>query len=258
MKHSISNFVCANGWRLSLPLCSLLLSTGCAAPGLDRPASSARLQTLDASLSALKAEFNRDTSKPRLLALFSPTCGGCLYGAGALQHVAQVATNLTEKVELLVVWLPMLDTDNEREARKAANRFHFMSAHQFYDGSKQSSARLMAEQFPNAVREALEILPPDHPKRKQLEAQQDLQPEQVPLWDAILVFSPGVRWDDRTPAPVWWTRQIGFNGEGKPGELTGLFWKNGTHRLPVKSDWHLEAREALGVAQQENGGSKQP
>jgi len=214
----------------------------------------ARLQTLDASLSALKTEFNRDTSKPRLLTLFSPTCGGCLYGAGALQHEAQVATNLTERVELLVVWLPMLDTDNEREAVKSAHRFDFAGAHHFYDGNKQTSARLMVEQFPNAVREALEILPPDHPKRKQLEAQQDLPPEQVPLWDAVLVFPPGVRWNDRSPAPAWWTRQIGFNGEGKPGELTGLFWKNGPRRLPVNSDWHLEAREALRVAQQE----KQP
>ena len=57
-------------------------------------------------------------------------------------------------------------------------------------------------------------------------------------------------------APIWWTRQIGFNGEGKPGELTGLFWKNDPRQLPVKSDWDLEAREALRFAQQLSSGRK--
>ena len=114
----------------------------------------------------------------------------------------------------------------------------------------------MAEQFPNAVREALEIMPLDDPKRERLESQRDLPPEKVPLWDAVLVFPPGVRWDERSPAPVCWTRQVGFNGEGKPGELTGVFWKHAPHQLPVKSDWHLEAREALRVALPGNTVSK--
>ena len=257
MKQVIDYFVCAKRWRFILAGCSIILA-GCATPDPRSPTQQRRLQTLDPSLSALKAEFNSDTSKPRVLALFSPTCGGCLYGAGALQAEVQVASNVTEKADLMVVWMPMLDTDNERQARKSATRFNFAGAHHFYDPSKQTSARLMAEQFPNAVREALEILPADHPKRKQLEAQQGLRPEDVPLWDAILVFPPGVTWDVHSPRPVWWTRQIGFNGEGKPGELTGLFWKSGTRQLPANSDWHLEAREALGVAQHEFGERKQP
>ena len=232
--------------RLPLLFVGIVLLAGCAGP---RSSSSARVQPLDESLRELKTEFNRDISKPRVLALFSPTCGGCLYGARALQHEVAAAGKMAADPQMLVVWLPMLDTDNEHEARKSARRFDFTGARHFYDAGKQTSARLMAEQFPNAVREALEVLPRDHPKRAQLEALGGLPPEKVPLWDAVLVFPPGARWDDRSPAPVWWTRQIGLNGEGRPEERTSLFWKNNPRQPAVESDWYLEAHEALGVAQ---------
>jgi hypothetical protein len=250
MKHTILGFVPSNGLRSILALGCVALLPGCTTPHPSSHASSARVQTLDASLSALKAEFNRDASKPRLLALLSPTCDGCVYGARALQQEAEADAAVTAKLEVLVAWLPMLDTDSEREARNSALRFHFAGAHHFYDGNKQTSARLMAEQFPNAVREALEILPRDHPKRERLEAQRNLPPEEVPLWDTILVFPPGVQWGDRSPAPVCWSRQIGFNGEAKPGEKPSFFWKSGTRQLPAKSDWHLEVREAINAAVQ--------
>ena len=96
----------------------------------------------------------------------------------------------------------MLETDDEQEARNSARKFHFRGAHHFYDADKRTSARLMAEQFPHAIRDALEVLPAGHPK-KALEAQKDLPPEKVPLWDALLVFPPGVRWDERSPAPIF-------------------------------------------------------
>jgi len=143
----------------------------------------------------------------------------------------------------------MLETDNESEARKAAQQFDFQGARHFYDGRRQIGARLMAEQFPNAVRDALEILPRGHELRETLEARKDLPPEKMPLWDAVVVFPPGVKWGERSPAPVWWTRQTSFSGEEKPGQPTALFWKNSTRELPVRSDWFLEAREALRVAQ---------
>jgi hypothetical protein len=53
----------------------------------------------------------------------------------------------------------------------------------------------MPEQFPNAVRDALEILPRDHEMREALEARKNLPREEMPLWDAVLVFPPGVTWD---------------------------------------------------------------
>jgi len=201
------------------------------------------------SLTSLKAQFNRDTSKPRLLALFSPTCEGCIYGAKALQHEAQKMPGLAQSTELLIVWVSMLDTDNEMEGRKAAERFNFQGVRHFYDNKNHVGGLLMAEQFPHAVRDALEILPADHPMRKTLERKKDLQPEKMPLWDSVLVFPPGVRWDERSPKPAWWTRQTGSRVEEEPGKPKVIFWKN---KRPVGSDWYLEAREALDVTQKWN------
>src|SRR2546430_15777623 len=148
---------------------AVALVGGCSAPHPNNSGASARVRTLDYSLTALKAEFNRDTPKPRLLALFSPTCGGCLYGARALQQERKATPPITQGAQVLVVWLRMLDTDNELEARQSAGLVDFPGAHHFYDVDKQSSARLTAEQFPNAGREALETMPQEHPKRKKLE-----------------------------------------------------------------------------------------
>jgi hypothetical protein len=199
---------------------------------------------LNESFDPLKQEFNSQPSKPRLVALFSPTCGGCIYGAKALQHEASKFPDSVQSSEILIVWVAMLESDNEQEARKAAKHFDIPGARHFYDGEKRIGARLMAEQFPNAVRDALEILPPGHEMRETLERRKNLPPEQMPLWDAVLLFPPGAKWGERSPAPIWWTKQTSYSGEGKPGEMTALFWKNSTRQLPVRSDWYLEAREA--------------
>ena len=223
-----------------------LFVTGCAcvekgkSPGQSAP----QVTAINESLEPLKREFNADTSKPRLLALFSPTCGGCIYGAKALQHESQKLQAASGRAEVLIVWVAMLETDNEREARKAAKRFDIQGARHFYDGERRVGARLMREQFPNAVRDALEILPRDDEMREMLEARKDLPPEKTPLWDSVLVYPIGANWKDRSPAPVWWTKQTSYSGEEKPGELTAVFSKNSTRKPPVRSDWYLEAREA--------------
>jgi len=227
-------------------VCLALLS-GCAAFHPNRSSSSSRVQTLDASLSALKLEFNRDTSRPRLLALFSPTCSGCVYGAKALQREVKAAGKRGQPTDALIVWLPMLETDNEAEAKRSARKFHFAGARHFYDGERLTGARLMAEQFPNAVSELLEVLPHDHHLRERLEARKNLPPEKMPLWDALLIFPPSATWAERTPTPIWWTRQVGFTGELGYGQPTSLFLKKSTRQPPVKTDWHLEAREALTI-----------
>ena len=234
----------------ALLLSTCFLGTGCAgcrnskSSGLSAP----EVTVLSESFGALKKGFNADTSKSRVLALFSPTCGGCIYGAKALQHEAQKAPGVGERSEVMIVWVAMLESDNESEARKAARRFDFQGAHHFYDGGRRIGARLMAEQFPHAVRDALEILPSDHEMREMLESRKDLPPEEMPLWDAVLVFPSGVKWEERSPAPTWWTKQTSYSGEDKPGEMTATFWKNSTRQLPVRSDWYVEAREAWRVA----------
>src|SRR5881397_2613650 len=146
-----------------LALLASLFGTGCACcrNGKSSARATPQVAVLDESFEALRREFNRDTSKPRVLALFSPTCGGCIYGAKALQHEAKQIPQAGESAGVLIVWVAMLETDNEREARKSARQFDFPGVRHFYDGGRQIGTRLMAEQFPNAIRDALEILPRD-------------------------------------------------------------------------------------------------
>jgi hypothetical protein len=237
------------GFRPCLALAPLLLAfgafvvaAGCASH--RKP----QVTVLHDPLAALKQQFNANTSKPRVVALFSPTCGGCLYGAKALRHEARTNA-LARHAAFLVVWMPMLETDNEREGTKSARRYDFPGAHHFYDGEKRIGKGLMTEQFPSAIKDALEILPSDHPQRETLEKRKSLPPEKMPMWDALLVFPPGVTWGDRIPVPAWWTKQTSYIGEEKPGVHTALFWKNNTRQLPVKSNWFLEAREAFQVTE---------
>src|SRR5438105_15890078 len=102
----------------------------------------------------------------------------------------------------------------------------------------------MADQFPSAARDALEILPKDHEMRPLLESRVNRSPEEMPLWDSVLVFPRETEWLAQSPKPIWWTKQTGYSGEENPGKITATFWKKSTRQPPVKSDWYLEAREA--------------
>ncbi|MCI0748900.1 MAG: hypothetical protein L0Y58_26135 [Verrucomicrobia subdivision 3 bacterium] len=70
-----------------LALLACLFGTGCACyrKGKSSGPAAPQVTILNESFEALKREFNADASKPRVLALFSPTCGGCIYGAKALR-----------------------------------------------------------------------------------------------------------------------------------------------------------------------------
>src|SRR5437763_11937140 len=118
-----------------------LLGAGCACCSKMKSSTKSLPEptVLDESVEALKKQFNADTSKPRVLALFSPTCGGCIYGAKALQHEAQKVPQAGESAKVLIVWVAMLETDNEREARKSASQFDVQGESHFYDCSKQIS-----------------------------------------------------------------------------------------------------------------------
>src|SRR5262245_62024134 len=86
-----------------------LLSTGCGSTLSLAPSEKldARFAVLARSIEPLKTDFNSDTSKPRLLAIFSPTCGGCIYGATALQHEAKKLAGPGYHIKVLVVWAAM-------------------------------------------------------------------------------------------------------------------------------------------------------
>ncbi len=241
------------GLTICFAAIALFLTAGCASGsrGAAGKSSSSRVVVLDKSLGKLKEAFNAEPPKTKVLAILSPTCGGCVYGAKALQHEAKAAPPDIATTEMLIVWVNMLESDNEAEARNAAKRFHIPGARHFYDDRKEVGGRIMVEQFPTAMQDALAILPKEHPMRELVEERAKLKPEETPIWDSVLIYPPGSQWQAQSPKPVWWTKQTWYSGEEKPGEVTAAFWKESTHKAPVNSDWYLEAREAFQVARQQ-------
>ena len=116
----------------------------------------------------------------------------------------------------------MVEGDNEREAAKAAQTFGGGSAKHFYDPDRQTGPAYVRDHFEQELRDAAQSLPKNHPQRARFEEWMAVPRDRV-LWDALLVFPPGVEWTSRTPKAIWWTRQIGFTG---PGTNRSQFLRN--------------------------------
>ena len=87
-----------------LALLACLFGSGCSCfrKGKSSDRIAPQVKVLNGSFEALKREFNADTSKPRGLAIFSPTCGGCIYGAKALQNEAQKLPQVGDRAKVLI------------------------------------------------------------------------------------------------------------------------------------------------------------
>jgi hypothetical protein len=146
---------------------------------------------------------------------------------------------------LLLVWIPMLEPDNEEEAAAIGRKFVDPRVAQFYDAEQAAGIAYRRDVFPDAVRDALASLPPEHDLREGLAEIAEDPPEAHPAWDMVLFYPPGVRWEGRPPVPLGWSRQTGFFGSQHPDSFTGLFWRNTFRSAPVESDWAREIREHM-------------
>jgi hypothetical protein len=85
------------------------------------------------SAAGLKAAFNADVGKVRVLMLVSPTCGACLNGAS---EVSEQLVNLEhgKNAAIYVVWVPRLN-GLERNVPAATRVVAASWAQQYWDGS---------------------------------------------------------------------------------------------------------------------------
>jgi hypothetical protein len=156
-----------------------------------------------------------------------------------------VKASRSSDVRVYFVWLPMLPTDNESEATGMARKLAPGRACHFYDPKRRVGIALVEEHFHEDTREALAALPEDNPFRQRLARWAAAPASESPLWDAVMFFPPGAEWRSTSPRPEWWTKQIGFSGEGERHKLTGQFLRNHIKDGPVESDWFVEAREGM-------------
>jgi hypothetical protein len=112
-----------------IPALVLLLGlVGCNRLGTERSYSA-----VGDSAAAVRAAFNADAGKVRVLMVVSPTCGDCLKGASEVSE--QVAgINQGKTVPLYVLWVPRRG-GRERDVPAATRVVADSSAHEFWDGN---------------------------------------------------------------------------------------------------------------------------
>jgi hypothetical protein len=156
-----------------------------------------------------------------------------------------VKANRSSDLRVYFVWLPMLPSDTENDAAGMARTLAARRPRHFYDPNRRAGIAFVEDHFHQETREALAALPEGHPFRKRLARWAAAPASLNPLWDAVLFFPAGAEWNEKSPRPQWWTKQIGFSGEGERGKPTGQFLRNRIKDGPVESDWFVEARKGL-------------
>jgi len=161
------------------------------------------------------------------------------------------------RIQVSVVWIAMLPTDNEAAARKAIQIIPVGDVRHYFDSDGGVGLALSQDLFPSWHREIFAALPEDH-VLKEAFARYSSDPGAIaPLWDALFVFRPGVTWTDRPPAPDEFVKQLAFyGGQGlKKGQPSGSFVRDSFRDLPIESDWFDELRRISAELDASGGGT---
>jgi hypothetical protein len=143
--------------------------------GSARPALVKRPVTvISDSGDELRAVFNRDKDKVRLVMLLSPTCDLCL-ASGYVVRKYVLDTVDDDRFAVYAVWGQMFELDRLDHAEEATVRLPDPRVTHFW-----APGQVIAEKFAKAAK-----LPPN-----------------VQSWDTFQVFAPGVTWEGSLPAPA--------------------------------------------------------
>lgn len=139
------------------------------------------------SAAAVRAAFNADAGKVRVLMVVSPTCGACLNGASEVSQ--QVAAAIDQEkaqgktVPLYVLWVPRRG-GREKDVPAASRVIADASAHEFWDGND-----LLGEQYKQVLG------------------------WRGNAWDVYMVYGPKAQWNgDLPPAPDFFMHQTSEQG----------------------------------------------
>jgi hypothetical protein len=133
--------------------------------------------------SVVKAAFNADAGKVRVLMVVSPTCGACLEGAAEVSgQVAQI--NQGRAVPLYVLWVPRRG-GREKDVPAATRVIADTSAHEFWDGND-----LLGIEYKQVLG------------------------WRGNAWDVYMLYGPKAQWNgDLPPAPDFFMHQTSERGQ---------------------------------------------
>jgi hypothetical protein len=192
------------------------------------------IETLEHDMTPLAQAFNAHTDRWRVVALVSPTCSACVLGAEAVQKEL-VARYPADELDTIVVWIPMLRSDNETAARAASAIFQPQRATLFYDARQAVGWAYARHSFAGFVDRARRSIPEGHWLAPSFENRADDRPQ----WDLYMLYAPGIRWtDEAPPEPTHWIRHC-----GRTNHATSVFWRDSIDDGPREADLHRAMRE---------------
>jgi hypothetical protein len=224
-------------------LCGFAL-TGCASrqpvcgePVALRDNTHRQITVLGDDLSPLRSAFNDKSDQWRAVALVSPTCSECVLGAEVVEKEI-TARYPAQQVPALIVWIPMLPSDNEKAARALATIFPQRRVSQFYDSQQNVGWEYARETFAGFPQRARQSLPDGH---WLTEAFDDRAEVLRPQWDLYMLYAPGVRWEQSSaapPMPTHWIRHFGRKEDRK----TSTYWQDTPESGPREGDLYTAIR----------------
>ncbi len=150
------------------------------------------LHLLADDASELRAAFNRDAGKLRLVMMLSPTCPACL-GKAFVTRRYVLDTIKDDRLRIYIVWGPMLGDEREENARAATEGMPDPRVTHFW-----TPTNTVATMFAKAIK----------------------LPNGLLAWDTYQLFAPGVTWEGSVPAPTRFMQmnkplpdELLFNGE---------------------------------------------
>ena len=147
--------------------------------------------SLGLSLQPLIDHFNAGRGKTRFVAIVSSTCPACVFGAEAVK-AAVLDAYPDADIQVSVVWIDMLGSDNEAAALKSSALF-----------GDRPDPRLKQFHDPN--------------QRTGRAFARDLLYEGGGVaWDVYLYYFKDAVWNDTLPEPVEWYHQLGGGRRADP------------------------------------------
>jgi len=132
-----------------------------------------------ASRATFRTDFNDAHPFVRVVSLVSPTCLVCQYGEGVVRTLFETSGD-EQQLRGFMVWIPMMDADDQAAAGSQADRFEDARVRHLWDGEKE-----LGEAFARTL----------GLKRT--------------AWDVYLLYAPGIIWDgEGPPTPTFWMHQL--------------------------------------------------
>lgn len=171
-------------------------------------------------LDELMEQFNSSQDSIRVLAIVSPTCPECLQGFEMIKEL--FAKFDSRKIRGFIIWIGMLEKDNEQVAQTKSETIQDQRISQFWD-HERGAGRLFAN---------------------------TLRLQKGVAWDVYLIYSPRIRWEneEEPPEPTFWMHQLSSDLSADQGlRLDSVRFSEETKFLLEAEDPDLSDREVAQV-----------